>query len=146
MTPATADRTTDVDRFLQHAAPDWRMGGGPHQVMHRHTAERILRGHPDVANANFVTRVVCGDRDGVERMLAERPGAARDVFGPKHWPPLLYLCAGRLTLPSFADNSVALARLLLDRGADPSIANGAGKTPLERAVAGGHEAVAALLS
>ncbi len=109
-----------VNAFLQHAAPDWRMGGGPHQVRHRHTAERILRAHPEIAAANLFTRVVCGDLDGVDRVLTENAFAARDVGGPKHWPPLLYLCAGRLTLPAFEQHAVAIARRLLDCGADPN--------------------------
>jgi uncharacterized protein len=109
-----------VDDFLRHAAPDWRMGGGPHQVRHRCTAERILRSHPEIAQANLFTRVVCGDRAGVERILAESPFNARQVGGPKHWPPLLYVCAGRLTLPAFAEHSLAIARMLLDAGADPN--------------------------
>jgi len=96
------------------------MGGGPHQVRHAHTAERILQQHPDVAQANLFTRIVCGDRGGVERILTDSPFDARQVGGPKHWPPLLYLCAGRLAMPAFADNAVAIARLLLDRSADPN--------------------------
>ena len=96
------------------------MGGGPHQIRHRHTAERLLRQHPDVADANLLTLIVCGDRDGVERILTDSPFDARQVDGPKQWPPLLYLCAGRLTQPAFADNAVAIARMLLDRGADPN--------------------------
>src|SRR5258708_10469065 len=96
------------------------MGGGPLQVRHRHTAERIFHAHPDVATANLFTRIVCGDRDGVERMVTERPEAAREAGGPKQWPPLLYVCAGRLTVDAFAQNSVAIARRLLDHGADPN--------------------------
>ena len=115
---ATGDSV--VDAFLRHAAPDWRMGGGPLQVRHRHTAERILRAHPDAATANLFTRILCGDRDGVERILIESPFAARQVGGPKHWPPLLYLCAGRLTVDDFSEHALAMARLLLDSGADPN--------------------------
>ena len=96
------------------------MGGGPLQIRHRHTAERILRQHPEIAHASLLTRIVCGDRDGVERLLVENPHGARDVGGPKRWPPLLYLCAGRLSLPAFAEHSVAIARMLLDRDADPN--------------------------
>src|SRR2546422_10877782 len=33
------DRADRVATFLNHACPDWRMGGGPYQGMHRHTAE-----------------------------------------------------------------------------------------------------------
>src|SRR5436190_4929406 len=116
---STTDPAT-VDAFLRHAAPDWRMGGGPHQIRHRHTAERMLRQDPEIAQTNLFTRIVCGDRDGVERILARSPFDARQVGGPKHWPPLLYLCAGRLTLPVFAEHSVAIARMLLDAGADPN--------------------------
>src|SRR6266545_2490666 len=109
-----------VATFLNHASPHWRMGGGPHQIMHRRTAERILRRHPEVAHANLYTRVVCGDLNGVERILAERSAAASEPGGPKEWPPLLYLCAGRLSLAAVAEHSVDIARALLDRGADPN--------------------------
>ena len=53
---STTDPAT-VDAFLRHAAPDWRMGGGPHQIRHRHTAERILRQHPEIAQTNLFTRI-----------------------------------------------------------------------------------------
>jgi ankyrin repeat protein len=114
------DRADRVAMFLNHACPTWRMGGGPYQVMHRHTAERILRQHPEVAQENLYTRIVCGDLEGVERLLAEHPEAASEKGGPKDWPPLLYLCAGRLSLAAVRENSVVIARALLDRGADPN--------------------------
>jgi uncharacterized protein len=114
------ERASRVDAFLRHAAPDWRMGGGPLQVRHAHTAARLLRRDPDIAAENLFTRVVCGDRQGVERLLAERPEAANEKGGPKDWPPLLYLCVARLALPAFHDHAVAIARALLDRGADPN--------------------------
>jgi ankyrin repeat protein len=114
------DRADHIDAFLNHACPDWRMGGGPYQTMHRHTAERILRRHPDIAYANVYTRVVCGDLEGVQRILSKHPEAASAQGGPKGWPPLLYLCAGRLSLPAVRENAVAIARALLDRGADPN--------------------------
>ena len=44
---------------MNHACPDWRMGGGPYQVMHQHPAERILWQHPEVARENLYTRIVC---------------------------------------------------------------------------------------
>jgi len=122
-TPATAGLHEEADlvaTFLNHAAPHWRMGGGPHQTMHAHTAERLLRRHPELQHANLYTRIVCGDREGVERILADRPDAVSETGGPKGWPPLLYLCAGRLPLPAVRENSVAIARALLDRGADPN--------------------------
>ena len=116
---APQDPSGLVDRFLQHAAPDWSMGGGPHQDRHRRTAERLLARHPELAEATFLTRVVSGDLEGVRRLLVEQPEEARRPGGPKHWPPLLYLCAGRLSLPAVRENAVAIARELLEHGADP---------------------------
>ena len=117
---AEADRAARVATFLHHACPDWRMGGGPLQVMHRHTAERLLQRHPELRHENLYTRIVCGDLPGIERILADRPGAASEAGGPKGWPPLLYLCAGRLSQPPAVEHAVAIARVLLDHGADPN--------------------------
>src|SRR5262245_54568602 len=115
----TGDRLTEVNAFLHHACPDWRMGSGPHPVRHVHTAERLLRRDPSLATENIFTRIVCGDLAGVERLLAARRPAASEAGGPKGWPPLLYLCAGRLSLPAFREQALAIARALLDHGADP---------------------------
>jgi len=114
------DRAARVDAFVTHACPDWRMGGGPHSVWHVHTAERLLKRDPSLASENIYTRIVCGDLAGVEQLLAARPEAASVPGGPKNWPPILYLCAGRLSLPAFRDQTLAMARTLVDRGADPN--------------------------
>jgi len=114
------DRAARVDAFLTHACPDWRMGSGPHPVRHVHTAERLLARDPTLAAENVYTRIVCGDLEGVTRLLDERPAAAVEAGGPKKWPPILYLCAGRLSRPAFRDRALDLARVLLDRGADPN--------------------------
>lgn len=118
--PPEREHFEQTAEFLDHTCPDWRMGGGPFPVMHIHTAERILQAHPEIATENLFTRVVCGDLEGVERILRGRPAAAIDEGGPKQWPPLLYLCSARLGAPAFHQNSVAIARLLLDHGADPN--------------------------
>jgi ankyrin repeat protein len=79
-----------------------------------------LKRHPQIARDSIYTAVVCGDMDEVERILAERPEAASEKGGPREWPPLLYLCSTRLSLPAASDNAVTIARALLDRGADPN--------------------------
>ena len=109
-----------VALFLENACPDWRGGGGPHYAMAVHTAMRILKRYPEVARDSLYTAVACGDLEEVERVLTERPEAASEKGGPKEWPPLLYLCTTRLPRPAVGDNAVALARALLDRGADPN--------------------------
>src|SRR6266478_6262989 len=151
-----------VARFLHNACPDHHVRGGPAHVMALHTAERLLKQHPEIARDSFYTAIVCGDVAEVERTLRERPDAARerssgdghdrarvggfeDIFkdvGPVHWEPLLYLCFTRLSFPPANDNAIAIAKLLLDNGANPNAYFKAGDsryTPLVGAIGEGEE-------
>jgi len=114
--PETAEipRVEWANRFLRYACPDWRTGGPHENARSRSAAARILEQHPEIARENIYTAAVRGDIEEVERRLAERPGLVNEKGGPKHWPPLLYVCYGR----SGTDRAVNLAGLLLDRGAD----------------------------
>jgi hypothetical protein len=149
--------------FLENACPDHHVRGGPDHVMARHTAMKVLDRHPDIARASIHTAVVCGEVDEVKRILAERPeavsekrparaderagaGGSGDRFhkklAPKNWEPLLYLCFTRLPLVAVNDNALAIARLLLDHGADPNGYFGAGDcryTPLVGVIGEGEE-------
>ena len=130
--------------------------------MARHTAVRILDRYPEIAGDSFYTAVVCGNLGEVRRVLAERPeaaterssattpdragsGEAGDLFreiGPKGWDPLLYLCFTRLPLAASNDNAVAIARALLDHGADPNtyfMAGDSRYTPLVGVIGEGEE-------
>jgi ankyrin repeat protein len=90
----------------------------------------MLKRFPEIARHSIHTAVVCGDTHEVERILAARPEAASEPGGPqrrrrlsereKLWTPLLHLCYGRLPTATAADNAVAIARLLLDHGANPN--------------------------
>jgi ankyrin repeat protein len=157
---AHAERVT---WFLDNACPDHHVRGGPDHVMARHTAMRILSRHPEIARDSLSTAVVCGDLAGAERILSERPQAAseknsatgpdraglggsgdrfRKNLGPKGWGPLLYLCFTRLPLAAANDNAVAVARALLDRGADPNayfMAGDSRYTPLVGVIGEGEE-------
>jgi hypothetical protein len=149
--------------FLENACPDHHVRGSPDHVMARHTAMQILSRHPEIARDNVCTAVVCGKLEEVERILARRPqaasektsatsderadvGGSRDRFkkelGPKGWELLLYLCFTRLPLPTANDNAVAVARTLLDHGADPNAYFRAGScryTPLVGVIGEGEE-------
>jgi uncharacterized protein len=106
--------------FLRSACLDWTVGG-PERHAQTHAAGRLLGRHADIARADFYTAVVCGEFDVVTRMLAERPSAASDPGGPRAWPPLLYLCSTRLPGDGLWNaNAVAIAKALLDHGADPN--------------------------
>jgi uncharacterized protein len=147
--------------FLENACPDHHVRTRPSHWRAEATAMRLLAQHPELAHHSFCTEVVCGNRAEVERVLAERPATAsvpcevpdlerqaaggddwlKDL-GPKGWPPLLYLLSTRLSLPAAAENSVAIARVLLDCGADPNVffmAGGSKYTPLVAAIGEGEE-------
>lgn len=120
-----------VASFLENACADPILANGPAAHSRRaRTALRILTRYPEIARDSIHTAVVCGDLEEVERILAERPEAASEPGGPqrrrhlaereKLWTPLLHLCYGRLPLAAASANALAIARALLDRGADPN--------------------------
>src|SRR5438034_4124095 len=134
--------TERVAEFVRNACPDHQIRGGPAHVIARHAAERLLKRCPEIARNSLYTAVVCGEREEVERILRERPQAASEPGGPKGWEPLLYLCFTRLPLPAASDNAVAIARALLDRGADPNayfVGGGCHYTPLVGVIGEGEE-------
>lgn len=152
-----------VNRFLDNACPDHHVRGGSDHIRAESTARRLLDRFPELAHASFYTSVVCGDLAAVTRALeadsglairANAPaGASRDGaggegdlvkrdWGPKGWEPLSFLCFTRLALQAVDDNAVAIARLLLDNGANPNAyfaAGGSSYTPLTGAIGEGEE-------
>jgi len=131
-----------VDWFIRNACPDHHVRGGPAHVRAVHTAMRVLEHFPEVAGHSLCTSIVCGDLEAVERALAARPEAAKQKGGPKGWEPILYLCFTRLPLDDVSDHAVAIARALLDHGADPNVYFMAGDsryTPLVGAIGEGEE-------
>jgi ankyrin repeat protein len=85
-------------------------------------AERLLALHPGIVAASFHAALLLGDLAAVESRLARRPGLAREPGGPRGWSPLLYLCYSSLRPGTVADADglVAIARRLLELGADPN--------------------------
>jgi hypothetical protein len=159
--PRDAAHAKRVQWFLENACPDHHVRGRSSHGRAESTAMRLLARYPDIAHDSFCTEVVCGNLSEVERALARRPLAASALcetpdpkreeaagddwlkdLGPKGWQPLLYLCSARLSLPSVAENSIAIARTLLDHGADPNVFFMAGFsrcTPLVAAIGEGEE-------
>jgi ankyrin repeat protein len=149
--------------FLDNACPDHHVRGGSDHVRAEHTALRLLDRYPEIAKASLYTSVVCGDLDAVTNALAADPGWARrkspesgtarteaggegdlvkHKWGSKGWEPLSYLCFTRLSLPAVTEHAVAIARALLDAGADPNVYFMAGSshyTPLTGAIGEGEE-------
>jgi ankyrin repeat protein len=151
-----------VAQFLASACPDHHVRDGSSHWAVRQTAESLLRHHPEIARESIYTAIVCGDLDEVDRLLAIDPDAASRPGGPKGsapaqgthfvlgatvadpplWEPLHYLCFTRLERAAANDHAVAIARRLLDHGANPNahfMAGGSGYTPLVGVVGAGEE-------
>lgn len=79
-------------------------------------ARRILDRYPAIARDSIFTAAACGDLAEVGARLAGDPTAAAHTGGPRTWTALTHVTYGRLD----ADNAVAIARLLLEAGADPN--------------------------
>ena len=156
-----ASHARRVDWFLENACPDHHVRGRFAHVRAQATAMRLLERSPELQHDSFCTEVVCGNVAEVRRVIAARPRAAAALcaspdperaipagddwlkdLGPKGWPPLLFLCSTRLSLPSVSTHAIEIATLLLDAGADPNaffMAGSSRYTPLVAAIGEGEE-------
>jgi hypothetical protein len=134
---AVEARTTDLaqqaEKFCEASIRDWTG-----------LAVRMLAANPELAGYNVATAVILGDVARVQAELARDPGLATRVDARTGWTALHAACASRWNQldPDRADGLLAVARLLLDAGADPvghapgRPGRGGGWTPLRCAVAG----------
>ena len=86
-------------------------------------AERLLQLHPGIVGANLHVALVTGDAQRANAWLAKDSALVHKSDGPRGWPPLLYVCHTSLRHGSAADPDglVAIARQLLELGADPDM-------------------------
>jgi ankyrin repeat protein len=112
------ERATLAARFLQFACWDHHTHGKADHRMHDRAAGRLLAQHPWIARANLYTAIVCGELEEVERRLDAHPETGRESGGARGWAPILYLAFTRFTNQQTSANAGAIARALLDRGAD----------------------------
>jgi ankyrin repeat protein len=117
---ADRDHAERVGRFLQFACWDHHVHGKGDHRMYDRAAQRLLTQYPEIGTDCIYTAVVAGNLSEVERFLSVGPDMANEPGGSRGWPPLVYLCFARFSNRATLDNAVAIARLLLDRGADPN--------------------------
>jgi ankyrin repeat protein len=133
-------RRTHAERlaeFLEHAIVNYGIPPSgrqwdpsyPDDPSRREYAARILAKHPETAHGSVHAVVVCGDVVELKRVLEQDPRAASLKGGRRMWEPLLYLAFGRLPVAAAVENSVEIARLLLDFGADPNVQMTDGENP-----------------
>jgi ankyrin repeat protein/ketosteroid isomerase-like protein len=109
------DEPAVVDEFLRLATLNY----GDDDPDRLARAEALLFEHEWLATVDIYTVAATGELDAARRLLADDPTLASPVGGPHRWEPLLYLTYARLSL-SQGRSPLAVARLLLEHGADPN--------------------------
>jgi ankyrin repeat protein len=122
----TTDLARQADEFCEASIRDWTG-----------RAARMLAATPELAGYSFATQVVLGDADRVRREIERDPGLATRADERSGWTPLHAVSSSRWHRldPARADGMLAVARLLVDAGADVQARIGQW-TPLRCAVAG----------
>jgi ankyrin repeat protein len=115
-----AARVEKVNGFVRAACWDHHLHGRSVHRMHDRAAQRLVARDPWMAHESLETAIVCGEVDEVRRILTADPAAATRTTGVRGWSPILYLAYTRFTHPATIAHSAAVARLLLDKGADPN--------------------------
>src|SRR5215467_6840508 len=103
------DLAETVEAFLDASVRDWT-GRAP----------RLLAATPEIAGYSFGTAVVLGDAGRVRREIERDPAVATRHDARSGWTPLHAVCSSRWHLldPARADGLLAVARMLLDAGAN----------------------------
>jgi ankyrin repeat protein len=132
VTARTADLAQQADAFCEASIRDWTG-----------RAARLLAATPQIAGYSFATAVILGDAGRVRTAIGRDRGLATRPDARSGWTPLHAACASRWHQldPGRAEGLLAVARILLDAGADPNGRTGGqgghgGWTPLRCAVAG----------
>lgn len=84
------------------------------------SARRLLERNPALTSGSIHAAAVSGDDERVAKLLRDDPNLVHASGGRQQWTPLLFVCYGRLGTKPVADNSLSIARRLLDAGADPN--------------------------
>jgi ankyrin repeat protein/ketosteroid isomerase-like protein len=110
-----SDEQAVIDEFLRLACLTY---GDDHPDRPRR-ALALLEQHDWLARASIHTIAATGLLDAARELLDRDPAQASLVGGPHRWEPLLYLTYSRVAL-SPGRSAIAVARLLLEHGADPN--------------------------
>jgi ankyrin repeat protein/ketosteroid isomerase-like protein len=110
-----ADDRAVIDEFLRLACLTY----GDDDPDRFRRAEALLHDHDWLERASIHTIAATGDLDAARSLLDRGPSQASLAGGPFGWEPLLYLTYSRVALGP-GRSAVAVARLLLEHGADPN--------------------------
>ncbi len=145
---ALRERVEELTLKFDEAATDFARAAIDRRIAR---AARLLALHPNLVRENFHAALVLGDDAAVRTHLEKNPALATQKGGPLEWEPLLYVAHSGWAGKKSA-GLVAVARLLLERGADPNASypwEGDPNAPLSALWAAGcharHQALAQVL-
>jgi ankyrin repeat protein len=107
---------TAADEFLTLACLRY---GGDDTADRWARAAQLLDADPSMTRSNVYVAAAAADVSAMRALLADDPSLASREGGPYAWEPLLYLAHSRVVARDDTD-SLDVARLLLDHGADPN--------------------------
>ena len=111
--PAQTEASTEpVDEFLRLGCLNYGDDDPARWVQ----AREMLDSDPKLGRANLWAAAAAGDLDAARELIDADPAAVNREGGPYRWPPLLYLAYSQVA----RGDALAVARLLLDHGADPN--------------------------
>jgi hypothetical protein len=111
-----ADETALADEFLRLACLNY----GDDDPARWERARDLLAANPWLERASIYTAAAVGDVPAARELLAADPARAARHGGPHAWEPLLYLTYSRVPVAGSARSAIEVARMLLERGADPN--------------------------
>ena len=111
-----APTTDEADEFLRLACLVY----GGDDLSRPGAAARMLRRDPSLARRSIHTAAAAGDVAAARAMLEAGPQRATAPGGPFAWEPLLYAAYSRLGPDGHGRSQAAVARVLLEHGADPN--------------------------
>ena len=106
---------TDSATFVRLACLDY----GEWMPADARKAAGLLADQPAVGRADIFAAAAAGDAEAAREMLDRNPGLPNARGGPHEWEPLLYTCFSRIAEEG-SRSTLEVARLLLERGADPN--------------------------
>jgi ankyrin repeat protein len=93
---------------------------GGDDLSHPARAAEMLRNNPSLSGHSIYSAAAVCDAPAADRMLRADHSLATTGGGPFGWEPLMYVAYSRLVSDDPRHSHVAVARLLLEHGADPN--------------------------
>ncbi|TQM78783.1 hypothetical protein FHX81_1063 [Saccharothrix saharensis] len=106
-----------ADEFSRLACLTYSREDGPERWAR---ARRLLAERPELTSSDIWAAAAAARPEDVGRLLDGQPGLAAERGGPFRWRPLFYLAYSRFDPAVPVERVLAVARRLLDAGADPN--------------------------